>query len=112
MLALTLPAFGGRSRSGSLGDAPAQLNAWLKIGADDSITVLVDRSEMGQGVYTALPMLLAEELEIDLGAHRDRRRAGRRRVCQSSQRRPGHGHEQQRAGCLGEAAHWRERRRA
>ena len=36
------------------------------IGGDDSITVIVDRSEMGQGVYTALPMLLAEELEVDL----------------------------------------------
>ena len=45
--------------------ARTELNAWLKIGADDSITVLVDRSEMGQGVYTALPMLLAEELEVD-----------------------------------------------
>jgi isoquinoline 1-oxidoreductase beta subunit len=41
------------------------LNAWLKIARDNSITVIVDRSEMGQGVYTALPMLLAEELEID-----------------------------------------------
>jgi isoquinoline 1-oxidoreductase beta subunit len=44
------------------------LNAWLVIGADDSITIIVDRSEMGQGVYTALPMLLAEELEISLDA--------------------------------------------
>ncbi|HEY3280492.1 MAG TPA: xanthine dehydrogenase family protein molybdopterin-binding subunit [Gemmatimonadales bacterium] len=40
-------------------------NAWLRIGTDDSILVLVDRSEMGQGVTTALPMLLAEELEAD-----------------------------------------------
>jgi isoquinoline 1-oxidoreductase subunit beta len=66
VLAMTLPAFGGRART----DAGAQstLNAWLRIGADDSITILVDRSEMGQGVYTALPMLLAEELEIDLAA--------------------------------------------
>ena len=40
-------------------------NAWLRIGTDDSITFLCDRSEMGQGVYTALPTLLAEELEID-----------------------------------------------
>jgi len=65
VLAMTLPAFGGRSRS----RAPAaggQLNAWLQVAADNSITVIVDRSEMGQGVYTALPMLLAEELEIDL----------------------------------------------
>src|SRR6202453_5082966 len=65
---MPLPAFAGRARPGAANAsaAPAVLNAWLKIGADDSITVVVDRSEMGQGVYTALPMLLAEELEIDL----------------------------------------------
>jgi len=65
VLALTLPAFGGRSQSRPTA-AGGQLNAWLKIAADNSIIVIVDRSEMGQGVYTALPMLLAEELEIDL----------------------------------------------
>ena len=48
------------------GRAPAQLNAWLRIAPDDTITILVDRSEMGQGVYTALPTLIAEELEIEL----------------------------------------------
>ena len=48
------------------GRAPAELNAWLRIAPDDTITILVDRSEMGQGVYTALPTLIAEELEIDL----------------------------------------------
>jgi isoquinoline 1-oxidoreductase subunit beta len=47
-----------------------QVNAWLKIARDNSITVIVDRSEMGQGVYTALPMLLAEELEIDFNVIR------------------------------------------
>lgn len=40
-------------------------NAWLRIGSDDGILVIVDRSEMGQGVATALPMILAEELEAD-----------------------------------------------
>src|SRR5439155_14471803 len=45
--------------------APFAPNAWLRIEPDDSIRVLVDRSEMGQGVTTALPMLLAEELEAD-----------------------------------------------
>ena len=70
VLAMTLPAFGGRGLAGRPraggASAPEPLNAWLKIGTDDSVTVLVDRSEMGQGVYTALPTLLAEELEIEL----------------------------------------------
>jgi len=47
------------------GVAPFAPNAWLRIGTDDSVLVIVDRSEMGQGVTTALPMLLAEELEAD-----------------------------------------------
>jgi len=41
-------------------------NAWVKIGADNRITILSARSEMGQGVYTAMPTLVAEELEVDL----------------------------------------------
>src|SRR5258706_383086 len=45
--------------------APFAPNAWLRIGADESVLVVVDRSEMGQGVTTSLPMLLAEELEAD-----------------------------------------------
>jgi len=40
-------------------------NAYLRITADNKITVVVARSEMGQGVRTALPMILAEELEAD-----------------------------------------------
>jgi isoquinoline 1-oxidoreductase beta subunit len=70
ILALTLPGRSGMSKSAATAQAGAQLNAWLKISRDNSITVIVDRSEMGQGVYTALPMLLAEELEIDLNAIR------------------------------------------
>jgi isoquinoline 1-oxidoreductase subunit beta len=79
LLAMTVPAFGGRpgaraagggGATGSSAATPTEINAWLKIAPDDSITVLVDRSEMGQGVYTALPMLLAEELEVGLTAIR------------------------------------------
>ena len=44
---------------------PPEPNAWLRIGTDESILVIVDRSEMGQGVATSLPMLVAEELEAD-----------------------------------------------
>jgi len=40
-------------------------NAFLRIGADDSITVLLSHSEMGQGIWTGLAMLIAEELECD-----------------------------------------------
>lgn len=41
------------------------LTAWLRIGADGSVTVAVPRQEMGQGITTALPMLVAEELDCD-----------------------------------------------
>ena len=41
-------------------------NAWVKIGRDNGVTIISARSEMGQGVYTALPTLVAEELEVDL----------------------------------------------
>ena len=40
-------------------------NAYLRISPDNQVTVILARSEMGQGVYTALPMILAEELEAD-----------------------------------------------
>lgn len=42
------------------------LNGWIKIGRDGIVTVTMPRSEMGQGVHTALPMLVAEELEVPL----------------------------------------------
>jgi isoquinoline 1-oxidoreductase beta subunit len=41
-------------------------NAYLRITPDEKITIVVARTEMGQGVWTALPMILAEELEVDL----------------------------------------------
>jgi isoquinoline 1-oxidoreductase beta subunit len=50
--------------------SPVQANAWLRIETDGSIVFLADRSEMGQGVYTALPTLLAEELDVAVGAIR------------------------------------------
>jgi isoquinoline 1-oxidoreductase beta subunit len=40
-------------------------NVYLRIGPDDSITVVVSKSEMGQGVTTSLPMIIADELEAD-----------------------------------------------
>jgi isoquinoline 1-oxidoreductase beta subunit len=46
--------------------APWQPFAWLEFHADGRIVTFVHRSEMGQGVLTALPMLIAEELGVDL----------------------------------------------
>jgi len=44
---------------------PVEVNAWIVIQADDHILIRVARSEMGQGIFTALPMLVAEELGCD-----------------------------------------------
>src|SRR5262245_11301844 len=40
-------------------------NAFLRIDADDRVTMWLTKPEMGQGVHTALPMLVAEDLEVD-----------------------------------------------
>jgi isoquinoline 1-oxidoreductase beta subunit len=40
-------------------------NAFLRIGSDDSVTVMLAHSEMGQGIWTGLAMLIAEELDCD-----------------------------------------------
>ncbi|MEJ2716687.1 MAG: molybdopterin-dependent oxidoreductase [Deltaproteobacteria bacterium] len=46
-------------------NADSMLNPFIRIGADDTVTIMVNHSEMGQGVYTSLPMLVAEELKCD-----------------------------------------------
>lgn len=56
--ALAAPAAAGAA-------APFVPNAFLRIGEDDSVTVLIAHSEMGQGVWTGLAMLVAEELDAD-----------------------------------------------
>jgi isoquinoline 1-oxidoreductase beta subunit len=45
--------------------APHELDAWIAIDPDDSILIRYQRSEMGQGSMTALPMIIAEELQCD-----------------------------------------------
>jgi isoquinoline 1-oxidoreductase subunit beta len=41
------------------------LNAWIHVGTDDIVTILIDKSEMGQSILTGLAMLASEELECD-----------------------------------------------
>jgi isoquinoline 1-oxidoreductase beta subunit len=57
-------------RAGDAAAAPAGAdfapNAFIRIGRNNIVTIIVNKSEMGQGINTALPMLIAEELEIDL----------------------------------------------
>ncbi|WP_354675540.1 xanthine dehydrogenase family protein molybdopterin-binding subunit [Cupriavidus alkaliphilus] len=44
---------------------PDDVNAWLRIDADGGVTIMVPSAELGQGVMTSAPMLIAEELECD-----------------------------------------------
>jgi isoquinoline 1-oxidoreductase beta subunit len=44
---------------------PARVNAWVRVGTDDTVTLMIHKGEMGQGTVTSLSQLLAEELECD-----------------------------------------------
>ena len=60
-----------RSRLGSPAlmlktEGDVALNGWIKIAQDGSVVLAMPRSEMGQGVHTALAMLVAEELDVPL----------------------------------------------
>ena len=63
LLACHIP-FGSRDAHAAGTDDFAP-NAFLRIAPDETVTVIVNKSEMGQGVYTSLPMLIAEELCCD-----------------------------------------------
>jgi len=60
-----LPRIGRPSEAAPPSTSTFAPNAFIRIGTDDSVTILVNKSEMGQGVYTSLPMMVAEELEAD-----------------------------------------------
>ena len=57
----------GRSGLGPVPDGPPppEVNAWVHIAHDDTVTVRIARSEMGQGTLTGLAQLVAEELDCD-----------------------------------------------
>src|SRR3989441_8886225 len=59
---------GPRILAAAVKAAPAVFapNAFIRIGRDGRITLIMNQVEMGQGTYTSMPMLLAEELEVGL----------------------------------------------
>jgi len=63
MLGFNLPGTPGEAMAAGTVHTP---NAWVHIADNNVITLLSARSEMGQGVYTAMPMLIAEELNVDI----------------------------------------------
>jgi len=65
VIAVSLPIKGLAASEASGPADPINPNAYVKIGADDVVTVLVQYVEMGQGPYTGLATLVAEELDAD-----------------------------------------------
>jgi isoquinoline 1-oxidoreductase subunit beta len=63
MLGFNLPGTQGEAMAAGTVHTP---NAWVHIADNNIITLLSARSEMGQGVYTSMPMLIAEELNVDI----------------------------------------------
>jgi isoquinoline 1-oxidoreductase subunit beta len=65
LLSFGLPPAMGRAAAAAEPGSFAP-NAFIRIGPDGQVTLIVPQVEMGQGTYTSLPMLIAEELEVDL----------------------------------------------
>jgi isoquinoline 1-oxidoreductase subunit beta len=65
VLGLSLPLQGGSGKVLAASGRTVTLNAFVRVNTDGTITMVVNKSEMGEGVYTSLPMLVAEELECD-----------------------------------------------
>jgi isoquinoline 1-oxidoreductase beta subunit len=65
LVSLYTPSPNGPGSAIAAAENGVVLNAFVRIGADESVTVISAHSEMGQGIYTSLPMLLNEELQAD-----------------------------------------------
>ncbi len=65
LLGFHLPGFASSTPYQTEMVSDGELNAWLRIDPDNTITIRVARAEMGQGVMTALPMIIGDELEVN-----------------------------------------------
>ena len=66
VIGFQLPEAGAKTDAMAAG--PVLTNAWVKVDSKGGVTLICHRSEMGQGVYTSMPMLVAEELGVPLSA--------------------------------------------
>lgn len=65
VVAFVIPGGNRFARAASTADGIFAPNAFLRIAPDSSVTILLGHSEMGQGIWTGLSMLVAEELDAD-----------------------------------------------
>ena len=65
VLGFFLPGFARAMSDEAAAEGKFAPNAFVRIGSDDIVTVIVGRSEMGQGVLTSLPQIVADELDAD-----------------------------------------------
>jgi isoquinoline 1-oxidoreductase subunit beta len=71
--------------------APPEINAWLLIEPDDTVIIRVAQSEMGEGIFTSLPMIIAEELECDFAKVRPEYASANRNLDGNPYKRMGTG---------------------
>ena len=65
-LAIYLPGCSsGTSTNGGTATTAFAPNAWVRVAPDNAVTIVINKSEMGQGVYVGLPTILADELDAD-----------------------------------------------